>query len=161
MPSVGLEFITQMGVHFPDYVEAGLEMHTNIYHDSSFKARVTMKRSQMRLSIPAPMSKTQLLAVRSVAPVSNDTKWLILQWLLVSCWSLSSFITLLSLKYSNKILSISSGQTKIVPYLVEDRTDSTDCKLLVSGLKFCTIVRYSNATSIDNTPYYPLTGETR
>lgn len=74
MPSVGLEFITQMGVHIPDYVEAGLEMHTNIYHESSLKAKVTMKRSQMRLSIPAPKSKTQLLSVRSVAPVSNHTK---------------------------------------------------------------------------------------
>uniref|UniRef100_A0A3Q1IGH9 Vitellogenin domain-containing protein n=1 Tax=Anabas testudineus TaxID=64144 RepID=A0A3Q1IGH9_ANATE len=125
MPSVGLEFITQMGVHIPDYVAAGLEMHTSIFHESSLKAKLNMKRNQMKLSIPAPKSKTQLLSV------------------------------------SNKVLSISSGQTKIVPSLVEDRTDSTNCQPLVSGLKFCTIVRYSNATSIDNAPYYPLTGETR
>ncbi|XP_051252201.1 apolipoprotein B-100 [Dicentrarchus labrax] len=125
MPSVGLEFITQMGVHIPDYVEAGLEMHTNMYHESSLKAKVTMSRNQMKLSIPAPKSNTQLLSV------------------------------------SNKLLSVSSGQTKIVPSLVEDRTDSTDCQPLFSGLKFCTIVRYSNATSLDQAPYYPLTGETR
>lgn len=75
MPSVGLEFITQMGVHIPDYVEAGLEMHTNVYHESSLKTKVTMKRSQIRLSIPAPKSKTQLLSVRSVALVSNHTKF--------------------------------------------------------------------------------------
>ncbi|XP_070776697.1 apolipoprotein B-100 [Enoplosus armatus] len=125
MPSVGLEFITQMGVHIPDYVEAGLEMHTNMYHESSLKAKVTMSRNQMRLSIPAPKSNTQLLSV------------------------------------SNKLLSVSSGQTKIVPSLVEDRTDSTDCQPLFSGLKFCTIMRYSNATSMEQAPYYPLTGETR
>uniref|UniRef100_A0AAQ6ITG2 Vitellogenin domain-containing protein n=1 Tax=Anabas testudineus TaxID=64144 RepID=A0AAQ6ITG2_ANATE len=125
MPSVGLEFITQMGVHIPDYVAAGLEMHTSIFHESSLKAKLNMKRNQMKLSIPAPKSKTQLLSVRSVAPVSN-------------------------------IQGSSS-----VPSLVEDRTDSTNCQPLVSGLKFCTIVRYSNATSIDNAPYYPLTGETR
>lgn len=74
MPSVGLEFITQMGVHIPDYVEAGLEMHTNMYHESSLNAKVTVDSNQMRLSIPAPKSNTQLLSVRSVAPVSNDTK---------------------------------------------------------------------------------------
>lgn len=67
MPSVGLEFITQMGVHIPDYVEAGIEMHTNMYHESSLNAKVTMKKNQIRLSIPAPKSNTQLLSVRSVA----------------------------------------------------------------------------------------------
>ncbi|XP_045919657.1 apolipoprotein B-100 [Micropterus dolomieu] len=125
MPSVGLEFITQMGVHIPDYVEAGLEMHTNMYHESSLNAKVTMNRNQMRLSIPAPKSNTQLLSI------------------------------------SNKLVSVSSGQTKILPSLVEDRTDSTDCQPLFSGLKFCTIVRYSNASSTEQAPYYPLTGETR
>ncbi|XP_074517715.1 apolipoprotein B-100 isoform X1 [Sebastes fasciatus] len=125
MPSVGLEFITQMGVHIPDYVEAGLEMHTNMYHESSLNAKVTMGRNQMRLSIPAPKSNTQLFSI------------------------------------SNKLLSVSSGETKIVPSPVEDRTDSTDCQPLFSGLKLCTIVRYSNATSIDQTTYYPMTGESR
>uniref|UniRef100_UPI0037E9B8DE apolipoprotein B-100 n=1 Tax=Semicossyphus pulcher TaxID=241346 RepID=UPI0037E9B8DE len=125
MPSVGLEFITQMGVDIPDYVEAGLEMHTDMYHESSLKAKVTMNRNQLRLSIPAPESNTQLLS------------------------------------FSNKLLSVSSGQTNILPSLMEDRTDSTDCQPLFSGLKLCTIARYSNATSIEQAPYYPLTGETR
>lgn len=73
MPSVGLEFITQMGVHIPDYVNAGLEMHTNMYHESSLNAKVTMDNKQIKLSIPAPKSNTQLLTIRSVAQVSKDT----------------------------------------------------------------------------------------
>uniref|UniRef100_A0A3B4XVK3 Apolipoprotein B n=1 Tax=Seriola lalandi dorsalis TaxID=1841481 RepID=A0A3B4XVK3_SERLL len=125
MPSVGLEFITQMGVHIPAFVEAGLEMHTNMYHESSINAKITMNRHQLRLSIPAPKSNTQLLSV------------------------------------SNKLLSVFSGQTKIVPSLVEDHTDSAGCQPLFSGLKLCTILRNSNATSIYQAPYYPLTGETR
>ncbi|XP_053192306.1 apolipoprotein B-100 [Scomber japonicus] len=124
MPSAGLEFITQMGVHIPDYVDAGLEMHTNMYHESSLNAKVNINSNQIKLSIPAPKSNTQLFSI------------------------------------SNKVLSVSSGQTKIVPSLVEDRTDSTDCQPLFNGLKLCTIVRYSNATSMDQAPYYPLTGET-
>lgn len=67
MPSIGLELITQMGVHIPDYVEAGLQMHTNMYHESSLNAKVTMKKNQIRLSIPAPKSNTQIFTVRSVA----------------------------------------------------------------------------------------------
>ncbi|XP_034715215.1 apolipoprotein B-100 isoform X3 [Etheostoma cragini] len=125
MPSVGLEIITQMGVHIPDYVEAGIEMHTNIYHESSLNAKITMSRNQMRLIVPAPKSNTQLFSI------------------------------------SNKLLLVSSGQTKIMPSLVEDRTDSSDCQPLFYGLKLCTIARYSNATSMDQAPYYPLTGESR
>lgn len=66
MPSVGLEFITQMGVHIPDYVDAGIQMHTNMYHESSLNAKATVNRRQVKLSIPAPQSNTQLFSVRSV-----------------------------------------------------------------------------------------------
>ncbi|XP_056282270.1 apolipoprotein B-100 isoform X4 [Pseudoliparis swirei] len=124
-PSVGLEFITQMGVHISDYVEAGLEMHTNMYHESSLNAKATMSRNQMRLSIPAPKSNTQLFTI------------------------------------SNTLLSVSSSQTKIVPSLLEEMTDSTDCQSLLSGLRLCSIVSFSNTTSIDQVPYFPLTGESR
>ncbi|KAF3844295.1 hypothetical protein F7725_007458 [Dissostichus mawsoni] len=123
MPSVGLEFITQMGVHIPDYLEAGLEMHSQLYSESSLNAKVTLSRNQMRLSIPAPKSNTQLFSI------------------------------------SNEMLSVSCGQTEKVPSLMEDRIDSTDCQPLLSGLNICTIVRYSNATSIDQASYYPLNGE--
>lgn len=72
MPSVGLEFITQMGVHIPDYMDAGTEMHTNIYHESSLKAKVTISSNQIRLSIPAPKSNTQLLSIRWVTSLSTN-----------------------------------------------------------------------------------------
>ncbi|XP_034531344.1 apolipoprotein B-100 [Notolabrus celidotus] len=124
-PSVGLEFITQMGVHIPDYVESGLELHTNLHHESSLNAEVTLNSNQMKLSIPAPKSNTQLFS------------------------------------FSNKVLSVSSGQTEVLPSLDEDRTDSSECQPLISGLKLCTTARYSNASSTDQAPYFPLTGESR
>ncbi|KAM6917506.1 apolipoprotein B-100 isoform 1-T1 [Lycodopsis pacificus] len=125
MPSVGLEFITQMGVHIPGYGQAGLEMHTNMYHESSLKAKVTMSRNQMRLSIPAPQSNTQLFSI------------------------------------SNKLQSVSSSQTQIVPPLLEEQSESTDCQPLFSGLRLCSLVSFSNATSIDQAPYHPLSGDSR
>nr|XP_694827.7 apolipoprotein B-100 [Danio rerio] len=125
MPSVGVEFITQMGVYIPEFVVAGIETHTNLYHESAVNARVTLSDSQIKLSIPAPSGNIQLFSV------------------------------------SNKILSVTSTQTKIVPSMVEDRIDSTECNRIFPGMNYCTILRYSNASSTNNAPYYPLTGETR
>lgn len=64
-------------------------------------------------------------------------------------------------KYSNKVLSVSSSQMTIVPSMVEERVDSTECQSFFTGLKLCTLARYSNASSTNEAPYYPLTGETR
>lgn len=64
MPSVGVEFITQMGIQIPEFVLAGIEMHTNMYHESSLNAKVTMSRNEIKLSIPAPKGTTQLFSVR-------------------------------------------------------------------------------------------------
>lgn len=124
-PSAGVEFITGMGVHIPEFVTAGVEMHTNLYHGSAVNAQVTLTDGQVKLSIPPPEGNVQLLSI------------------------------------SNKLLSISSSQPKIVPSLVEDRTDTNECHPLFTGLKYCTTMRYSNASSNNEAPYYPLTGETK
>lgn len=151
MPSVGLEFITQMGVHIPDYVDAGIQTHTNMYHESSLNAKATVNRRQVKLSIPAPQSNTQLFSVRSVTHSLS---------LFELCCSHSPHSTFF-LKCSTKVLSLSSGQTTMGPCKAGDRADSVDCQPLLSGLKLCTAVRYSNPTSVDQAPCSPLTGETR
>ncbi|KAL0965050.1 hypothetical protein UPYG_G00276120 [Umbra pygmaea] len=63
MPSVGVEFVTQMGVHIPEFVNSAVEMHTNMYHESALNAKVTMEQNQIKLSIPAPQGTTQLFRV--------------------------------------------------------------------------------------------------
>lgn len=67
MPSAGVEFITGMGVHIPEFVTAGIEMHTNLYHGSALNAKVTLTDGQVKLSIPPPEGNVQLLSIRSVA----------------------------------------------------------------------------------------------
>lgn len=64
MPSAGVEFVTEIGAHFPDYVHSGLEMHTNIYHESGMRAKVAMTRKQIKLTIPIPESPVKVLSVR-------------------------------------------------------------------------------------------------
>ncbi|XP_070781811.1 apolipoprotein B-100-like [Enoplosus armatus] len=57
MPSVGVEFVTQMGVHVPEFVVSAVEMHTNMYHESNLNARIIMEENQVKLSIPASQAK--------------------------------------------------------------------------------------------------------
>ncbi|XP_063040675.1 apolipoprotein B-100 [Engraulis encrasicolus] len=124
-PSAGLEFVTHMGVYLPEYVPAGIEMHTNMYSEGALDAKVTLGDKQVKISILPPKENVQLLSI------------------------------------SNKLLSISSSQPKIVPSIMEDRTDITDCQPLIPGFKLCSITRYSNGSSIQETSYFPLTGESR
>ncbi|KAL0165308.1 hypothetical protein M9458_041061, partial [Cirrhinus mrigala] len=60
--SAGIDFVIEIGTHFPDYVLSGLEMHTNIYHESGLRAKLSMTNNQLKLSIPAP-EPTELINV--------------------------------------------------------------------------------------------------
>ncbi|XP_029352750.1 apolipoprotein B-100-like [Echeneis naucrates] len=62
-PSVGVEFVTQMGVHVPQFVVSTVEMHTNMYHESALNAKITMEPNQVKLSIPAPEGTTKILSI--------------------------------------------------------------------------------------------------
>ncbi|KAK9957004.1 hypothetical protein ABG768_014702 [Culter alburnus] len=74
--SAGIEFVTEIGTHFPDYVHCGLEMHTNIYHESGVRAKLSVTDGQLKLSIPAPRGPTELISVINslVSVVGAKTK---------------------------------------------------------------------------------------
>ncbi|XP_069578471.1 apolipoprotein Bb, tandem duplicate 1 [Brachyistius frenatus] len=63
MPSAGIEFVTQVGSHIPEYVNSGLEMHTNLFHESGLSAKISMARDNVKLTIPAPTSPTKLIKI--------------------------------------------------------------------------------------------------
>lgn len=63
-PSVGVEFVTKMGVHVPEFVESSVEMHTSMYHESSLNAKISMESDQVKLSIPAPEGTMRLFSIR-------------------------------------------------------------------------------------------------
>ncbi|XP_060946991.1 apolipoprotein B-100-like [Limanda limanda] len=65
MPSVGVEFMTQMGVHVPEFVASAVEMQTNMYHESTLNAKISMEQGQVKLSIPAPQGTTKLFRFRN------------------------------------------------------------------------------------------------
>ncbi|XP_051511043.1 apolipoprotein B-100-like [Myxocyprinus asiaticus] len=71
-PSMGVEFVTHMGVHIPKFVVSAVQMHTNMFHESSLNAKITMGNGQIKLSIPAPQGTTQLFrASNKLMMVSN------------------------------------------------------------------------------------------
>ncbi|KAM4521772.1 apolipoprotein Bb, tandem duplicate 1 [Odontesthes bonariensis] len=76
MPSAGIEFVTQVGSHFPEYVNSGLEMHTNIFHESGISAKISMGRDQVKLTIPAPTNPTKLIKMTNtlVAVTGSELK---------------------------------------------------------------------------------------
>ncbi|CAL9691969.1 unnamed protein product [Knipowitschia caucasica] len=63
MPSAGVEFVTQMGTHIPEFLDTGLEMHTNIYHESGLSAKVTIEKGKVQLTMPAPKTTTKLIHI--------------------------------------------------------------------------------------------------
>ncbi|KAM4529005.1 apolipoprotein Bb, tandem duplicate 1 [Fundulus diaphanus] len=76
MPSGGIEFVTQVGAHIPEYINSGLEMHTNIFHESGIRAKFSMGRGQLKLSLPAPTDPTKLIKITNslVAVIGSEVK---------------------------------------------------------------------------------------
>ncbi|MED6267510.1 hypothetical protein CHARACLAT_013010 [Characodon lateralis] len=84
MPFGGIEFVTQVGSHIPKYVNSGLEMHTNIFHESGIRAQLSVGHDHVKLTIPAPTNPTKLIKmtnslvavtgsdVRMIPPLVND-----------------------------------------------------------------------------------------
>ncbi|XP_034755326.1 apolipoprotein Bb, tandem duplicate 1 [Etheostoma cragini] len=63
MPSAGIEFVSQIGSHIPEYVNSGLEIHTDIFHESGFSAKISMERDNVKLTLPVPTSPTKLFQI--------------------------------------------------------------------------------------------------
>ncbi|XP_073708815.1 apolipoprotein B-100-like [Garra rufa] len=62
-PSMAVEFVTRMGIHIPKFVVSAVEMHTNMFHESSFNVKITSGDGQIKLSILPPKSTTELFRV--------------------------------------------------------------------------------------------------
>nr|XP_028578172.1 apolipoprotein B-100 [Podarcis muralis] len=124
-PSVAVEFVTHIGVNIPVFARNGVQMNTNIYHESGIEAHVGLKAGQLKVSIPAPKTPTKLLSISNVLTLVTPTR------------------------------------TEVIPPLIENRESRTTCASFFAGLSYCTRVEYSNASSTETAPYYPLTGETR
>ncbi|XP_033932300.1 apolipoprotein B-100-like [Pseudochaenichthys georgianus] len=76
MPSAGIEFVSEIGSHIPEYINSGLEMHTNIFHESGLSAKISMESDNVKLTIPAPTRPTKLIKITNtlVAVTGSEVK---------------------------------------------------------------------------------------
>ncbi|XP_013912868.1 PREDICTED: apolipoprotein B-100-like, partial [Thamnophis sirtalis] len=124
-PSMAVEFITHLGVNIPEFARNGIQMNTNIYHESGIETNVALKAGHLKFTFPAPKGPIKLFSMSNVLHLVTPTR------------------------------------TEVIPPLIENRVSRHSCSPFFTGLKFCTRIEYSNASSTNAAPYYPLTGETR
>ncbi|XP_054618361.1 apolipoprotein B-100-like [Dunckerocampus dactyliophorus] len=112
MPSVGLEFVTRMGVHVPEFVDSAVEMHTSLYHESALNAKLTMEPNQVKLSIPAAKGTTKLLRISNTVLIvgADFTAEIPHNMGDVNCDSILGF------NYCTKKLQVDLHNKKNVPY---------------------------------------------
>lgn len=65
-PSVSVEFVTHLGVTVPDFAWSGVQMNSNLYHESGLEARLALTKGQLKLAIPAPKNPVKLFKARYV-----------------------------------------------------------------------------------------------
>ncbi|KAF1376723.1 hypothetical protein PFLUV_G00214430 [Perca fluviatilis] len=112
-PSIGVEFVTQMGVHVPEFVVSAVEMHTNMYHESTLNAKITMEQNQVKLSIPTPQGTTKLLSISNKVLIVGAGQAAVIPHTEgnADCRTLFSGV-----RYCTNTLRASTGDKTAVPY---------------------------------------------
>ncbi|XP_062858358.1 apolipoprotein Bb, tandem duplicate 1 [Trichomycterus rosablanca] len=123
MPSAGIEIVTEIGTHLPDYVDSGLEMHTNLYHESGLRAKFTMAKNQITLTLPSA-NPMELLSI------------------------------------TNSLVSVAGSKTKSIPATMAQK-DMRGCHVFLPGAKLCTVIQFPEANADIDSPYFPLTGDSK
>ncbi|KAL7389148.1 hypothetical protein ABVT39_027149 [Epinephelus coioides] len=112
-PSIGVEFVTKMGVHVPEFIVSAVEMHTNMYHESTLNAKITMENNEVKLSIPAPQGTTKLLSISNKVMIVGAGNAAVIPHTEgeSSCSPLFSGV-----RYCTKTLRANTGDKTDVPY---------------------------------------------
>lgn len=61
--------------------------------------------------------------------------------------------------YSNSLVSVVGGTSKTIP-AIRERSEH-ECSRFFPGLKYCSVLQYSDATLNDAAPYFPLNGDSK
>ncbi|XP_068433381.1 apolipoprotein Bb, tandem duplicate 1 [Clinocottus analis] len=125
MPSAGIEFVSEIGSYIPEYVNSGLEMHSNFFHESGLKAQISMGPDSVKLTIPAPTSPIKLIQM------------------------------------TNTLVAVTGSEVKTIPPMVMDKVDVQECTPFFAGMKYCTVLQYTDAFSQETAPYFPLNGDSK
>ncbi|KFQ29108.1 Apolipoprotein B-100, partial [Merops nubicus] len=116
-PSVAIEFVTHLGINMPEFARSGVEMNSNIFHESGIEAHVSLKAGQLKFSISLLFSSllfsSLLNTLHLVSPakteeipplIENQETW-------TSC---KPFIA--GLNFCTKLLYSNASDTEAAPY---------------------------------------------
>ncbi|KAM4867420.1 apolipoprotein B-100 [Thomomys bottae] len=73
-PSVSVEFVTNMGIIIPDFARSGIQMTTNLFHESGLEARMGLKAGQLKLVIPSPKRPIKIFSASNTKHLISTTK---------------------------------------------------------------------------------------
>ncbi|XP_050172384.1 apolipoprotein B-100 [Myiozetetes cayanensis] len=116
-PSVAVEFVTHLGINMPEFARSGVEMNSNIFHESGIEAHVGVKAGQLKLSIPAPKSPVKLLSISNTLHLVSPAKTEEIPSLTENqetSTSCKPFIP--GLNFCTKLLYSNATDTEVAPY---------------------------------------------
>ncbi|XP_075779540.1 apolipoprotein B-100 [Pelodiscus sinensis] len=116
-PSMAIEFITHVGVNIPAFARSGVEMISNIYHESGIEAQVALRTGQLKFSIPAPKTPTKLFSFSNTLHLVSPTKTEVIPPLIENRESWTSCKPFfIGLNYCTKVAYSNASYTAAAPY---------------------------------------------
>ncbi|NWY60829.1 APOB protein, partial [Chionis minor] len=116
-PSVAIEFVTHLGINMPEFARSGVEMNSNIFHESGIEAHVSMKAGQLKFSIPAPKTPTKLLSISNTLHLVSPTKTEEIPPLIENRETWTSCKPFMAgLNFCTKLLYSNASATEAAPY---------------------------------------------
>ncbi|NXO02173.1 APOB protein, partial [Rhinopomastus cyanomelas] len=116
-PSVAIEFVTHLGINMPEFAGSGVEVNSNIFHESGLEAHISVKSGQLKFSIPAPKTPTKLLSISNTLHLVSPGKTEEIPPLIEDRESRTTckpFIT--GLNFCTKLLYSNASATEAAPY---------------------------------------------
>ncbi|KFP55088.1 Apolipoprotein B-100, partial [Cathartes aura] len=115
-PSVAIEFVTHLGINMPEFARSGVEMNSNIFHESGIEAHVSMKAGQLK-KIPAPKTPTKLLSISNTLHLVSPAKTEEIPPLIENRETWTSCKPLIAgLNFCTKLLYSNASATEATPY---------------------------------------------
>ncbi|KFP80367.1 Apolipoprotein B-100, partial [Apaloderma vittatum] len=133
-PSVAIEFVTHLGINMPEFAKSGVEMNSNIFHESGIEAHVSMKAEQLKFSIPAPKTPTKLLSISNTLYLVSSSKTEEIPSLLENQESWTSCKPFIAgLNFCTKLLYSNASDTEAAPYYPLTGESSFEVEIVSTG----------------------------
>ncbi|CAJ1077022.1 apolipoprotein Bb%2C tandem duplicate 1 [Xyrichtys novacula] len=65
------------------------------------------------------------------------------------------------LKITNYLVAVSGSTVWTIPPVVTDKVDVSECTPFFAGMKYCSALQYTDASSSETAPYFPFTGDSK